>query len=199
MAAFSYLAQNEISLSKDYPYEAKKGECRLDDVAQKSEVKVYGYAQLPDDEETMKLALVEFGPFVIFSNAKPKTFHFYSSGVYYDPECDDLTNHALILVGYGYDEEVGMDYWIVKNSWSNSWGENGYFRIARNKNGACGIRTGNILPLLTDNGENQATYLLLITIGVIIATILFLIGCCFCCYKLFKRCRRHRSNGFDLY
>ena len=49
-------------------------------------------------------------------------------------------NHVATLVGYGSDSATGKDYWIVKNSWGKSWGENGYFRIKRGS-GTCGINT----------------------------------------------------------
>lgn len=56
----------------------------------------------------------------------------YESGIY--NHCSFKKNidmdHAVVLVGYG--TEKGQDYWIVRNSWSESWGEKGYIRIARN-------------------------------------------------------------------
>jgi len=41
-------------------------------------------------------------------------------------------NHAVLATGFG--TENGIDYWIVKNSWSTDWGEKGYFRIKRGDN-----------------------------------------------------------------
>lgn len=51
-----------------------------------------------------------------------------------------LTNHAVLLVGYGTDEETKEDYWLVKNSWGTKWGEDGYFRILRGHD-ECGIES----------------------------------------------------------
>jgi cathepsin F len=49
-------------------------------------------------------------------------------------------DHAVLIVGYGTDVDLGMDYWIVKNSWGQNFGEDGYFRILRGE-GTCGINT----------------------------------------------------------
>jgi len=45
-------------------------------------------------------------------------------------------DHGVDLVGYG--TESGTDYWIVRNSWSASWGEAGYAKILRGSN-FCGV------------------------------------------------------------
>ena len=85
-------------------------------------------------EEGMRAELVQNGPmsvsFEVYSD-----FQHYKSGIYRHTGLGDkfnpweITNHAVLLVGYG--EELGTKFWIVKNSWGESWGEKGYFRIVR--------------------------------------------------------------------
>lgn len=58
-------------------------------------------------------------------------FLFYSSGIFDFPDCCDLQNHALLIVGYGRDPELQLDYWIAQNSWGRQWGENGFMRLLR--------------------------------------------------------------------
>lgn len=56
-------------------------------------------------------------------------------------ECGTNLDHGVVVVGYG--TENGEDYWLVRNSWSREWGEDGYIKLQRNvrgtNTGKCGI------------------------------------------------------------
>ena len=70
---------------------------------------------------------------------------FFLSGVYDEPMCNSIeVDHAVLLVGYGTED--GLEYWLVKNSWGTSWGEQGYIKMARNQNNQCGIATDASYP-----------------------------------------------------
>lgn len=85
------------------------------------------------NEEAMKKAVATIGPIAVSINASPRTFQLYSHGIYDDPECSSKTvNHAMLAIGYT------PEYWILKNWWSDNWGEDGYMKIKRNRN-TCGL------------------------------------------------------------
>ena len=48
-------------------------------------------------------------------------------------------DHAVLVSGYGTTDE-GHEYWLVKNTWSAYWGDQGYIKIARHPQD-CGIAT----------------------------------------------------------
>lgn len=197
--AYNHIINNGISARKDYPYEAKEGECQGDNVV-KSDVKVFGFAEVPSKNDSALVdAIAQFGPITVSINGKPFTFNFYTEGVYHDPECDEsgLTNHAVVIVGYGTDEKTNMDYWIVKNSASDSYGENGYIKMARNQNSTCGINSYPYYPLLVDNGLNSFNYIRYKLIGFLLVALSIVLCCCCCCCCMCRRCCKR--NKYRLY
>jgi len=96
------------------------------------------------DEQSMINELINNGPFVVSFEPSYDFMH-YQSGIFESrivkrswmdsgrmskPEWQKV-DHSVVLVGYG--EENGVKYWKLQNSWGRSWGESGYFRMARGK------------------------------------------------------------------
>jgi len=86
------------------------------------------------DEETMKALVAQHGAVVTSVNADGP-FMNYGGGIFAGCTSSE-TNHAVTVVGYG--TENGVDFWLIKNSWSDRWGENGYIRLKRGV-GMCGV------------------------------------------------------------
>uniref|UniRef100_A0A7S3CIK4 Peptidase C1A papain C-terminal domain-containing protein n=1 Tax=Strombidium rassoulzadegani TaxID=1082188 RepID=A0A7S3CIK4_9SPIT len=98
---------------------------------------------------SLKQALRQ-GPVAMSINSSHFKFQFYKKGIFSEKDCSTSTNHAVIGVGFGYDEETDQEYVIIKNSWGTGWGENGYIRVSSDqshaKEGICGIFTFNYIP-----------------------------------------------------
>jgi len=80
------------------------------------------------------------GAFTVYQD-----FLAYKSGVYQHTTGPALGGHAIRILGWGV--ENGTPYWLVANSWNESWGDNGLFKILRGKN-ECGIEAGVVAGLV---------------------------------------------------
>ncbi|XP_014231690.1 cathepsin L isoform X1 [Trichogramma pretiosum] len=121
-------------------YLGQDGYCHVKNVTQIAKLK--GFVNVKTgDIDAMKLAIFKHGPISVAIDASHKTFSFYSNGVYYEPSCGNTEmslDHAVLAVGYGTMN--GKGYWLVKNSWSNYWGNDGYILMAQKDNN-CGVLT----------------------------------------------------------
>ena len=115
---------------------------------EKKRYKIKGYSTIPyGDEDTLKRVVATHGPVTIAIDASDWGFSHYSNGIYASDKCrKDLSNHAALIVGYG--REDNQDYWIVKNSWGEEWGLNGYIKMARNRDNMCGIASVAVYAFL---------------------------------------------------
>lgn len=147
--AFTYIKENNgIDTEESYPYKGQNDpECHFS--ASSVGAVVTGFVDIPSgDEQKLMEALATIGPVSVAIDAGADTFMSYKEGVYDEPACSSTNlDHGVLAVGYGTTSE-GVDYWIVKNSWGESWGEKGYIRMSRNKSNQCGIATQASYPLV---------------------------------------------------
>lgn len=133
----SFIIQNGLNEEKDYPYSAKNGVCH----GTPTSYKLDKCFDVPEGNELLLKEAVSHGPVVACIEADQRAFQFYRSGVLKKNNCGTNLDHAIQVVGYG--EDNGLKYWLVRNSWGKSWGDNGYVRLERTENtrsdGTCGI------------------------------------------------------------
>jgi cathepsin L len=132
--------QGGLSSEWTYPYMSYFGEAFTCNATRGRVVaKVTSYVNLPANEYDPIVTQLAQGPLAISVDAS--AWFTYESGVFNgcnqtNPDID----HAVQLVGMGTDPALG-DYWLVRNSWSPSWAEDGYIRLHRSSQVTCGIDT----------------------------------------------------------
>jgi len=127
--AFKWVIANKgIDSESDYPYTSGTGTTAPCQNAKLSNVvaKFSSFNDLPNDEVQMRTWLSTNGPIAIAVDAS-NGWQTYKSGIV-DKCKGTALDHGVLLVGYGTDATAG-DFWIVKNSWGLSWGEQGYIRL----------------------------------------------------------------------
>mmetsp|Transcript_12214 Transcript_12214/g.19940 ORF Transcript_12214/g.19940 Transcript_12214/m.19940 type:complete len:341 (+) Transcript_12214:34-1056(+) len=111
--------------------DSKYGKSYSDD--KKNAKKAYGVSGVLKIQTDIMTYGPVTGAFTVYSD-----FPNYKSGVYKHTSGSALGGHAIKIIGWGVED--GQDYWLVVNSWNESWGDNGTFKIARG-NDECGIES----------------------------------------------------------
>ena len=126
----------KFNTEEDYPYAPIEHKCAFD--PNKAVGSLTSWVEIEKNELALKEVIGTSGPCSVGINGGPNDFHQYSGGIYNNPEClKTVINHGVGCVGYG--AENGVEYWIIRNSWGASWGEQGYVRLARNAGNICAI------------------------------------------------------------
>ena len=132
------------ALESDYPYwsggTGVKQVCNFSESIA-SAVSVQTFVQVEQNSASGMKAALEYKPLAVSIEADMDVFRTYSSGVLESISCGTKLDHAVLAVGYGKDEETGLDYWLIKNSWNTTWGDKGYVKFAVvDGEGTCGVQ-----------------------------------------------------------
>lgn len=133
------MEMNGLASGWTYGYNSYFGDAYKCNLTRSAPVaKITNFVNLPQNENAPILNhLLNHGPLAVSVDARG--WHFYEGGVY--DGCNQTVpdiNHAVQLVGVGTDPKHG-DYWLLRNSWTHNWGENGYIRLRRTSFKRCGI------------------------------------------------------------
>ncbi|GJX10906.1 senescence-specific cysteine protease SAG39-like protein [Tanacetum coccineum] len=137
---FDFIISNKgLTSESNYPYKGVDGTCNSNEESNHAAT-ITGHEDVPANSESALLKAVASQPVSVAIDASGSDFQFYSSGVF-TGECGTELDHGVTAVGYGTSDD-GTKYWLVKNSWGTSWGQEGYIMMERDvdaKEGICGI------------------------------------------------------------
>jgi len=150
--AFKYVKENKgIDTEASYPYTAKTGKSCLFNSSSVGATLTSWKDIRSGSEADLAAAVAQVGPISVAIDAGHPGFQMYKHGVYYSLLCSKTRlDHGVLAVGYDQKEFSGFTqkFWIVKNSWGESWGDQGYINMAKDMGNMCGIATQASYPVV---------------------------------------------------
>jgi len=147
--AFSWAEKQNVATESSYPYTATDGSCKTSFTTAIPKGGVTGYksvGSLFSKATVAKLeSAIDIGPVSIAIEADQSSFQHYTGGILSE-NCGTNLDHGVLAVGYNSAE----GYWLVKNSWGNTWGDKGYLKIAQAGN-VCGILNQPVYPTVSSS------------------------------------------------
>ena len=152
--ALTYIEQSGIQYESSYPFFSgtsnKAGTCQYS--ANQANDIVTSYTSCPQHPQTICgrnsiISMLANGPIIAVIDASSPILQHYTSGIL-DYKCTaSIFDHAINIAGVGSDSMGG--YYIVRNSWGSTWGENGYFRMRfDDSTNSCFLETNGWQPVV---------------------------------------------------
>merc|ERR1712193_6989 len=146
-SAFQWAESQNVATEQSYAYTARDGTCKSSFTTGIPKGGVTGYksvGSLFSKATVAKLeSAIDLNPVSIAIEADQASFQHYTGGIL-DSGCGTNLDHGVLAVGYNTDE----GYWLVKNSWGESWGDNGYIKLSQTGN-VCGILNQPVYPTVS--------------------------------------------------
>merc|ERR1719420_1600494 len=148
-SAFQWAEKQNVLTEQSYPYTARDGTCKSSGTTAIPKGGVTGYKSVGSLFSKATVASLEsaidLNPVSIAIEADQASFQHYTGGIL-SSGCGTNLDHGVLAVGYNTAE----GYWLVKNSWGASWGDNGYIKLSQTGN-VCGILNQPVYPTVSSS------------------------------------------------
>lgn len=196
--AFAYMQEHAVCTVASYAFASNQGQrhsCQTSCTEAIPQGGVIGARSVPSGNAQTLMEAVSQQPVAVAIKAS-RALSSYHSGVF--DNCGTSLDHSVLLVGYGTED--GKDYWLIQNSWGESWGQGGFGKLLRSADDVCGVLSEAIYPVVDGSKalasmNPQPLALTLAWVFGGIALTLALIAIALWGFKGFKCCKCCKSRN----